>query len=153
MRCFYIAGSCAAGRANARRGFPSAVSRRSFSPTSASISCSTACTVMRVPREWHAAILCATAMGWFVPQTVNAVDNSECLACHSDKELTKKGADGKKISLFVDEAKYAASVHGRQNCTACHTDATETPHPDNFKAKPVSCAQCHEKQTDTYGDR
>ncbi len=50
-------------------------------------------------------------------------DNAECLACHSDKTLTKKAADGSAISLFVDEAKYAASVHGQQNCTACHTDA------------------------------
>ena len=80
-----------------------------------------------------------------------AVDNSDCMACHSDEKLTKKDASGKTVSLFVPEAKFSASVHGKQKCTGCHADITEVPHPDRFKAKPAACSSCHESQSATYG--
>jgi cytochrome b subunit of formate dehydrogenase len=79
-----------------------------------------------------------------------APDNAECLACHSDKELTRSTADGKTKSLFVDEQKFAASSHANLTCTACHADITEVPHPDGFMMKPVSCATCHEEQSESY---
>jgi cytochrome b subunit of formate dehydrogenase len=92
------------------------------------------------------------AVPWILPVAVPAApDNSDCLACHTDKELSKKTPDGKTVSLFVDEAKYAASVHGKQTCVACHTDTTEAPHPDGFQAKPVECAKCHQRQSEEYG--
>lgn len=77
-----------------------------------------------------------------------AVDNSECFACHSDKSLVKTNATGQAVSLFVDEEKFAASIHHKNLCTSCHTDITEVPHAE--KLKPVSCSQCHRIESQIY---
>jgi cytochrome b subunit of formate dehydrogenase len=80
-----------------------------------------------------------------------AVEKADCFLCHGDKELTKTGPNGRTISLFVDEERFGASVHGKLECASCHTDTTAIPHPDGFAAKRVSCAQCHKSQSETYG--
>ena len=77
-----------------------------------------------------------------------AVENADCFTCHSDQTLVKSNAAGKVVSLFVDEAKFAASIHGKNLCTSCHTDIKEVPHEE--KLKPVSCSQCHRVETDIY---
>lgn len=53
--------------------------------------------------------------------------------------------------MFTDEAKFKASIHGTNTCVDCHRDlATSWEHPDDgHVAEPVSCAQCHEKQSAT----
>ena len=72
------------------------------------------------------------------------IKNSACLDCHSDKTLCKTNAGGQGIPLFVDEAKFAATVHKTNSCVSCHADIT-TKHPDdNVAAQPVNCAICHE---------
>ena len=45
------------------------------------------------------------------------IKNSVCLDCHADKRLTKTNAAGKEVSLFVDVAKLAATVHKRAQLT------------------------------------
>jgi formate dehydrogenase gamma subunit len=77
--------------------------------------------------------------------------NSDCLDCHSDKTLYKTNAAGKGISLFVEEARLAASVHKTNTCAACHADITAKHPDDNVAVKTVQCARCHEKQSETYG--
>lgn len=71
-----------------------------------------------------------------------AQENSDCLACHSDKAAqgTRKG---KTISVFVDEKRFGASVHGSIPCTGCHADlaGVEFPHADDLA--PVDCGTCH----------
>ncbi len=80
-----------------------------------------------------------------------AIKNSDCLDCHSDKTLTKKDANGKEVSLFVDAKVFAASVHGTNACVSCHADVA-SEHPDNGVAlKPVNCAKCHPKESQSYG--
>lgn len=79
-----------------------------------------------------------------------AIDNADCLACHGDPSLETTAPDGTKRSLFVDEAQYSASIHGRNRCTSCHLDIVEVPHPDGFRPKAVSCAQCHRLETGIY---
>src|SRR3989338_4415091 len=64
----------------------------------------------------------------------------DCLGCHGDKDLTKPAA-GKPGSLFTDEALFKKSVHGRLECTACHTGISEVPHPEQLPA--VACQTCH----------
>jgi cytochrome b subunit of formate dehydrogenase len=72
------------------------------------------------------------------------IKNSVCLDCHSDKTLCVTNAAGQGISLFVDDAKFAATVHKTNSCASCHADIT-TKHPDdNVAAQPVNCATCHE---------
>jgi len=69
--------------------------------------------------------------------------------CHSDRTLTKTHASGKEISLFVDEAKLAASVHKTKACTSCHADISSEHPDDGVPAKPAACAKCHEKQSES----
>jgi formate dehydrogenase gamma subunit len=87
------------------------------------------------------------------PATVTAADikNSACLDCHSDKTLTKTNAAGKAVSLFVDEAKLAASIHKTNTCVSCHADITAKHPDDNLPAKPPVCANCHQRQSESYG--
>lgn len=74
-----------------------------------------------------------------------AQENGDCLACHSDRDLTKKRG-GNTVSLFVDEKTLMASVHGQAACIGCHTDlkGSEFPHAENLQ-KPT-CSGCHAKE-------
>ena len=86
-----------------------------------------------------------------VQAAAEPIPNKACLECHSDKTLTKTNAAGKEISLFVDEARLAGSVHKTNACAACHSDLTGKHPDDNVAAQPVSCARCHERQSESYG--
>ncbi len=78
------------------------------------------------------------------------IPNEDCMICHSDKELYKTNSAGEGISMFVDEAQFAKSVHSTNACVNCHSDLTEE-HPDNeVAAKPVHCASCHARQSESY---
>ena len=101
-----------------------------------------------VPRHTRLPILIALVC--LTARTAVALDNADCFTCHADESLVKKDATGKTVSLFVDEAKFKATIHGKNLCTSCHSDITEAPHPDNFVAKSVSCAQCHRVETEIY---
>jgi formate dehydrogenase gamma subunit len=79
------------------------------------------------------------------------IKNSACLECHADKTLTKTNAAGKEVSLFVDLAKLAASVHKTNTCASCHADITAKHPDDNVPAQPPNCKSCHEKQSESYG--
>jgi cytochrome b subunit of formate dehydrogenase len=98
-------------------------------------------------RTWTFLGLGLLTAAW-LPSAALAIDNAECFACHGDKELTKKGPNGNPISLFVDEGKYAKSIHAKNLCTSCHADIKEVPH--DAKLKPVGCGQCHRIETDIY---
>jgi formate dehydrogenase gamma subunit len=79
-----------------------------------------------------------------------ALKDSDCLDCHGDATLAKTNAAGRAISLFVDKAKLAASAHKTNTCIGCHTDVTAKHPDDNRPLKPVNCARCHERQTESY---
>src|SRR6516225_3745987 len=61
----------------------------------------------------------------------------DCLTCHADKGL--QNAAGHNIS--VDGDTFSQSIHGSLNCSDCHADIKEYPHPD--KIARVKCATCH----------
>ena len=69
-----------------------------------------------------------------------ADSDADCLACHNNKDL--KTDAGR--SVYVDPAKHKASVHAVLNCTSCHTDIKEYPHPK--RVAKVECATCHADQ-------
>src|ERR1022692_2571328 len=77
--------------------------------------------------------------------------NSDCLDCHSDKTLSKTNAAGKEVSLFVDAARLSGSAPKTNTCASFQADITEKHPDDNVAPKPVSCATCHESQTESYG--
>jgi formate dehydrogenase gamma subunit len=76
--------------------------------------------------------------------------DSDCLDCHGDNTLVETNSAGKTISLFVDAARLAASAHNTNSCVSCHTDATANHPDDNITLKPVNCAICHERETESY---
>ncbi len=80
------------------------------------------------------------------------VPNDKCLECHGQNDLSKTNAAGHALSLFVDEATYRASVHQTNLCIDCHQDLKfRWDHPDDgHVAEPVSCASCHERQTESF---
>lgn len=53
------------------------------------------------------------------------------------------------ISSFVDERRYAASVHGDLSCVECHSDADSVPHKRFLNA--VFCGECHDGAEEEYG--
>lgn len=83
--------------------------------------------------------------------SADAIKNSECLDCHSDNTLTRTDPSGREISVFVDEAKLAASAHRTNACVDCHRDITRNHPDDEIPARPVNCQQCHERQSASYG--
>ena len=82
---------------------------------------------------------------------VTVMSNGDCLVCHADNTLAITNAAGRKISLFVDEARFAASVHRTNSCVSCHADITSAHPDDNRPVSPVNCARCHEEQGESYG--
>jgi cytochrome b subunit of formate dehydrogenase len=103
---------------------------------------------MRGPDNWRAACVCILTLCLWPVSHARAIDNADCFVCHADISLSKTNAAGKAISLFVDEAKFNASIHAKNLCTSCHTDITDLPHAETHK--PVSCSQCHRIETDIY---
>jgi predicted CXXCH cytochrome family protein len=68
---------------------------------------------------------------------------------------------GQKLSLYIDEAVFAKSVHGKQQlaCTNCHTNMRDYPHPPVTAQYPrelnrgiiqQACATCHKPIYDQY---
>ncbi len=81
-----------------------------------------------------------------------AQDNATCLECHGDESLTKNRG-GEVVSLYVDAAKYGASVHGKEQtaCVDCHQDlqgVDDFPHAETLA--PVDCGMCHDDVAGTY---
>jgi cytochrome b subunit of formate dehydrogenase len=77
------------------------------------------------------------------------VGNAICLGCHSSQDMYKDLERGGRLSLFVDEQKFARSVHRTAPCRSCHTDVT-AKHPDGAPVKPVNCAACHAEEGRLY---
>ena len=50
-----------------------------------------------------------------------ALDENDCLSCHGNPDLTKTNAEGKKISLYVNEELVNTAAHRFIDCTTCHT--------------------------------
>ncbi len=78
------------------------------------------------------------------------LSNSDCLDCHSDKTLTTTNTAGRTISLFVDVARLAASVHATNACVSCHTDVGLKHPDDNVPARAVDCDRCHARASASY---
>ena len=66
-----------------------------------------------------------------------AQTSSDCLTCHGDASM--QDPSGHRIA--VDGDKFHGSIHGSLECTNCHADIKEYPHPD--KVAPVKCETCH----------
>lgn len=89
------------------------------------------------------------------------VDNSYCLSCHSQEDLSYTFPNGDTVSLTVDAQALHDSVHGESNswqplaCTDCH-EGVKFPHEPitaeslreyNLQKYPL-CGRCHEPKYD-----
>ncbi len=79
------------------------------------------------------------------------IPNDDCLVCHGDKDLTRTNAAGETISLYVDAAVLARSLHATNTCWSCHSDIGNGHPDDGIAVKPVVCATCHQDQSHSYG--
>ncbi len=81
-----------------------------------------------------------------------SVDNTFCLNCHQDQSLSKEGAGGKKVSLYVSEAELKQTVHGKLSCTDCHKGIRDDAHSAGGTKvdSHVECGSCHEKVEKEY---
>lgn len=92
-------------------------------------------------------IALATLILLLIPAQAQALDENNCLLCHSSPELTKVNGDGHPVSLFVPEENLNTSAHRFIDCTTCHTPdphATDTPLTKSSLAE--RCGGCHEYQ-------
>ena len=94
--------------------------------------------------------LCLSLAAGSFATAAPALTDRFCLDCHADKTLTKTTSTGKEISVFVDKARLAASVHATNTCVSCHIDVTVRHPDDNKQLQPVNCAVCHEVQAGSY---
>ena len=79
--------------------------------------------------------------------------NEDCFMCHEYMEGEELAfPDGSSVPLLVDRAAWEASVHGGElNCTDCHRDIIDYPHPERFYpdarayelALAETCNRCH----------
>jgi len=80
--------------------------------------------------------------------------NKDCMGseCHGKPDLSVERY-GRRVSLFVDEAAYAASTHKDTGCAQCHIDvdpAHERP-CDSVKKK-VDCSACHAQEVADHSE-
>ena len=76
------------------------------------------------------------------------LDNATCQSCHNGEKgkLEMLASNGEKRPVrSVVPVKYAASVHAKMDCIACHLEITDstTPHKKSTTVKKAECAQCH----------
>jgi len=94
------------------------------------------------------AIGLVTIVGLFLVSSfieIYALDENNCLLCHSKPDLTKNGVGGEEISLYVSEELLNTTAHRFIDCTTCHT---YEPHKVGTPLTKLSlaekCGSCHQ---------
>jgi hypothetical protein len=78
-------------------------------------------------------------------QEVSALDENNCLSCHSKSEAVKTNSEGNKISLRIAEADINGSAHKFVDCTSCHSTKPHDPTLDLSKLTSAEkCGSCHQ---------
>jgi hypothetical protein len=103
------------------------------------------CKRMSPASTWFLRALCLLAFLGLRSGSAFAQENSDCLGCHSDNTLEGMRA-GKKISVFVDQKKFAGSVHASLTCISCHADLAGKDLPHGEALEPVKCGTCHSSE-------
>jgi cytochrome b subunit of formate dehydrogenase len=80
------------------------------------------------------------------------IGNHRCLRCHADpEEKVYVRPDGTQVNLMIDTQAFDHSVHGKQQCTGCHTSATKLPHQKPLP-KSIGCIECHKQKWEEQRD-
>ena len=74
-------------------------------------------------------------------------DTENCLLCHRYPSIGRYDEGGTKRVFYVNDKKFAGSIHGKLKCKNCHVGLDKIPHTD---VKKVDCAtKCHIKEPST----
>jgi len=74
-------------------------------------------------------------------------DTENCLLCHRYPGMGRYDENGRKRIFYVNDDKFAHSVHGKLKCKNCHVGLDKIPHTD---IKKVDCStMCHIKEPST----
>ncbi len=77
-------------------------------------------------------------------ESVSALDQNNCLACHSKLDAGKTTNDGRNVSLKINADTVNNSAHKFIDCTTCHgTDAHKTTQLSK-QASAQLCGTCHQ---------
>lgn len=80
------------------------------------------------------------------------IPSKKCTKCHDDKDDTEweydEGAlEGETINIYVPFEKFEKSVHGEQNCSACHENINLVKgEHDEYLPITVGCIECHQEK-------
>ncbi len=117
---------------------------------------------MNINRFFLLKIICFVSIYYLSFNSMSyAMDNSECLGCHADKELCRTSEKSVHEShmreiLYVDEIKFNNSVHhiNGVSCVDCHADITSLNYNENTphakKLQPVLCTTCHAEEGEAF---
>ena len=90
-----------------------------------------------------AVIACGASLHARPPAALHA---SDCAGCHDSGPRAAKRQPG--VPPGFHAAALKASPHAGLECTACHSQITEGPHPD--KLAPVDCGDCYPDEQAQY---
>jgi hypothetical protein len=76
------------------------------------------------------------------------IKNEDCAACHESGPRTAKRKAGEAPPFHAAALK--ASPHASADCTSCHSDIKELPHPE--KLAKVDCGACHTAEQAQYAE-
>jgi predicted CXXCH cytochrome family protein len=87
-----------------------------------------------------------------------AASNDACFKCHGSPDVKDVTIDveGQQKSIYVDQAVYEASRHGKLACTSCHLGFKPGPHDAEqtedwlVTAKVTACRTCHADVFEMY---
>ena len=85
------------------------------------------------------AVALALAAALHGQEEAAAPTSEDCAACHEPGPRAGKRKEGEAPNF--DAAALKASPHADLDCTSCHGDIKELPHPD--KLAKVDCGDCH----------
>jgi cytochrome b subunit of formate dehydrogenase len=95
-------------------------------------------------------LLAAAAILWFAGSPALAQEDSRCLKCHDDPELTSYRGDT-EISAYVTAESIASSVHAGTACVECHADLAGSKrrrHAEDLDL--VDCSDCHRREAGAH---
>jgi predicted CXXCH cytochrome family protein len=82
----------------------------------------------------------------FAFDAYGAGKEERCYKCHGDPKIIGYSETGRPRSVYIDKELMRRSVHGKLECTRCHSDINpdELPHPPH--ARRIECSSCHLKE-------
>jgi predicted CXXCH cytochrome family protein len=111
---------------------------------------------MKIKTCFMVGVFIASISFCFLSIPVHAIENDECMECHSDKTLERQESEGMKEDLYIDYNRFKYSVHNVNGvtCVDCHSDIeelnwdNEVPHSTSLAM--VDCDSCHEEEGEAY---